>query len=84
MISSGIREGFLGHLVDELSCGESTGFPLVVAVESIPENSQGGWGGGGAAQEVPYSWALNPSGQGLCSCILPGSSIQTRFLVTVG
>ena len=30
MVTSGLREGFLGHLVDELSCRESAGFPLVV------------------------------------------------------
>ena len=29
MVTSGLREGFLGHLVDELSCRESAGFPLV-------------------------------------------------------
>lgn len=39
MASSGVREGFLEHLVDALSCKESAGSPLVVGVGRIPENN---------------------------------------------
>lgn len=40
MVSSGIREGFLEHLVDDLSPKELAGFPLVVGVGNIPENNR--------------------------------------------
>lgn len=70
MVTSGLREGFLGHLVDELSCRESAGFPLVVCSGGgrggIPENNRKGWGGCGAGEEIQYPWALNPLRQRLC------------------
>lgn len=39
MVSSGWG-GFLEHLVDDLSCKELAGFPLVWGVGNIPENNR--------------------------------------------
>lgn len=51
MVTSGLREGFLGYLVDELSCRESAGFPLVVCSGGHSRKQQEGlewvWGSGG-------------------------------------
>lgn len=40
MVSSGIMAGLLEHLVNDLTCKELAGFPLVVGVGNIPENNR--------------------------------------------
>lgn len=74
MVTSGLREGFLGHLVDELSCRESAGFPLVVC-------SGGGEGGHSRKQQEGLGWVW---GRGGDSVSLGSESFkaETLFLIS--
>ena len=76
MVTSGLREGFLGYLVDELSFRESAGFPLVVCNGGHSRKQQEGlgwvWGRGGEpvspgsesfkAEALFLIWVLPDSG----------------------